>query len=258
MKKVFLACLAFVGLSLASCNNNDDNTPETVVYSFDLTLSDYNADGYWNQVYSTSIQNLLFSPDLTVTHSASETKYGDAVYKSWKGFCPVNSKDNADHSGDDWIKYQWGSITGGGANSQEYMLACWDVSEPTDKVPERVCCGVGSYFANAFEPQAVYITNSAYGYYAMKNGTAFNRAFTANDWCKITIIGLNGTQESGRTEVYLAKGNDILNTWTPVDLRPLGKCSVIYFQMSSSDTGQWGMNNPAYFCLDNLILNYVD
>ena len=38
-----------------------------------------------------------------------------------------------------------------------------------------------------------------------------------------------------------------------MNLAPLGtQIDMIYFQMTSSDTGAWGMNNPAYFCLDNL------
>ena len=45
---------------------------------------------------------------------------------------------------------------------------------------------------------------------------------------------------------------DILNTWKKVDLSELGYVTSIGFSVSSTDTGDWGMNTPAYFCIDKL------
>jgi len=46
----------------------------------------------------------------------------------------------------------------------------------------------------------------------------------------------------------------ILDGWTWVDLSSLGSAvKTLEFALSSSDTGMWGMNTPAYFALDNLL-----
>ena len=50
----------------------------------------------------------------------------------------------------------------------------------------------------------------------------------------------------------------ILDTWTFVDLKPLGEVATLEFALSSSDTGDFGMNTPAYFCLDTLITSLLD
>lgn len=103
-----------------------------------------------------------------------------------------------------------------------------------------------------FAPLEVYVTNSAYGYYTMLNGDSFCKKFTESDWCKLHIHGVAEGTETGSIDVNLATGTDILSSWKKIDLTPLGTVDMIYFQMSSSDSGQWGMNTPAYFCLDRL------
>lgn len=68
--------------------------------------------------------------------------------------------------------------------------------------------------------------------------------------------------ETGTVEYYLAdyrsenaddwKLND---TWEWVDLSELGQIASIYFTMESSDTGDYGINTPTYFCLDKLTVS---
>ena len=103
-----------------------------------------------------------------------------------------------------------------------------------------------------------YITNAASAYQSMLNGDEYAKKFGDGDWFKLTITGLNaeGTP-TGSVDFYLADfreaGNAyIVSDWQWVDLSGLGKVARLSFDMSSSDSGQWGMNTPAYFCLDNL------
>ena len=261
MKKVLLAMTAVAALSLTSCNDNDQEEPLGVVnYYFEFPAADYNEQGYWSDVYNTGVANLAIYPNIQLTHSASADTYDGVEYKSWKGFCPSSSTDNSDWTNrEDWVAHQWGNITGRAAGDKDkgYMIACWDVAESTDKVPDKVSVGFGTLFANSqMHPLQVYVTNTTWGYYAMKNGTAFNRAFTSSDWCKVVFTGLNGYTKTGEVEVYLARNGQILDKWELVDLTPLGKCQAVYAQMFSSDSGEWGMNNPAYFAMDELMVDY--
>ena len=91
----------------------------------------------------------------------------------------------------------------------------------------------------------------------MTNGSAFNKKFGKNDWCTLHIYGVSYGKISGLVDVALANGTDILKSWKRVNLEPLGEnIDMIYFQVTSSDTGTWGMNNPAFFCLDNLSIDF--
>ena len=41
-----------------------------------------------------------------------------------------------------------------------------------------------------------------------------------------------------------------MNTWEWVDLTTLGSLDSVSFRLSSSDVGSFGMNTPAFFCID--------
>jgi hypothetical protein len=42
-----------------------------------------------------------------------------------------------------------------------------------------------------------------------------------------------------------------VNTWEWLDLKSLGVVAALNFSMESTDMGDWGINTPAYFCLDD-------
>lgn len=110
--------------------------------------------------------------------------------------------------------------------------------------------------------QGFYITNSTYAYNSMKNGDAFAKKFggaTGNDpdWFKIVARAYRNGQLTADTSVfYLADYRNsankyIVNTWQWFSLSNLGKADSLLFTLSSTDNGTYGMNTPAYFCMDN-------
>ena len=105
-----------------------------------------------------------------------------------------------------------------------------------------------------FEPQVVkgfFVNNNAYAKNSMSNGDNFAKKFGDDDWFKLTITGLNNKEAGNSVEFYLAKEGKYVAEWTYVDLTGLGEIDAVVFSMSSTDNGQWGMNTPAYFCMDN-------
>ena len=102
-----------------------------------------------------------------------------------------------------------------------------------------------------------YITNSSYAYNSMTGGDSFAKKFEKDDWFKLTITGYDADDKvTGTKEYYLADLRDpakayIINDWRYVDLSGLGTVAKIGFALSSSDTGAYGMNTPAYFCFDD-------
>ena len=88
----------------------------------------------------------------------------------------------------------------------------------------------------------------------MKNGDAIaGDPFAAGDWFKLTISGsLNGTPVNTKVDFILAQDTAILTEWAYVDLSLLGEVDELSFSMSGSRTGDYGLNTPSYFCIDNL------
>ncbi|HQI69889.1 MAG TPA: DUF4465 domain-containing protein [Bacteroidales bacterium] len=109
-----------------------------------------------------------------------------------------------------------------------------------------------------------YVCNTTYAAMSMKNGDAFAKKFggaSGNDpdWFRLSIAAYEGGAPKDDTvHFYLADyrfsenlQDYILKNWAWVDLTPLGNVDSLVFLLSSSDNGQFGMNTPPFFCMDN-------
>lgn len=100
------------------------------------------------------------------------------------------------------------------------------------------------------------ITNAAYLEDAIVNGNSFCRKFGQDDWFLLTITGYNGDTKTGEVEYYLADFRSdetwvYAKQWQWLDLSALGAVTKVTFALSSTDNGEYGMNTPSLFCLDN-------
>lgn len=111
----------------------------------------------------------------------------------------------------------------------------------------------------------LYVTNNAYAYYSMRDGDPFAKKFggpTGNDpdFFLLTIKKYrNGVLGPDSVNFYLADyrfadntRDYIIKDWTYVDLSSLGEVDSLLFTLTSSDVGVFGMNTPAYFCIDEV------
>lgn len=99
----------------------------------------------------------------------------------------------------------------------------------------------------------MFVCNNVYALSSMKDGDEYaGDPFDENDWFMLTITGTLEGKTAGTVEFYLAKGKNIVTDWTYVDLSSLGKVDELTFTLTGSRTGDWGLNTPAYFCIDNL------
>ena len=104
-----------------------------------------------------------------------------------------------------------------------------------------------------FTPQSVAVTNNAYAFNSLTNGDGFAKRFTEEDWFQLYIIGKKDGVVTDTVTVDLAADGMLLFTWKNIDLTDLGEVDTIIFSMNSTDTGAYGMNTPAYCCLDNFV-----
>ena len=107
----------------------------------------------------------------------------------------------------------------------------------------------------------LYVNNATYAALSMLNGDSFAKkmSYEDQDWFKLTFQGLNnsGKKVGEPVDFYLADfrtpdSPGIVTEWTKVDLSSMGAINKLGFWMSSSDTGAYGMNTPAYFCMDDI------
>jgi hypothetical protein len=168
---------------------------------------------------------------------------------SWRGFSVSNMKDTTTAG----YQNQYSAITAGGvAGSGNYAVVyCPSVLK--------------MQFEPAAEVTGFNVTNSTYAYLTMCNGDEFGAKIfggtegTDPDYFKLLISGVDTLGNPTDTlEFFLADfrfedlaRDYILKTWQWVNLSSLGTVKELHFTMKSSDMGDWGMNTPAYFCMDD-------
>ena len=113
--------------------------------------------------------------------------------------------------------------------------------------------------------EGLFVTNSTYATLSMLNGDSFAKKFGGEtgddpDFFKLTVRAyLDGSLSIDSVEFYLAdyrfednSQDYIVQEWTYLDLTPLGNADSLFFSLASSDVGDFGINTPGYFCIDNL------
>jgi len=226
----FIAVVAMVNLT-----NADMVTFE------DLTLSD---QSFWNGSDSSGGFR---------SGSAFFNNNYNPTYDSWDGFSYSNITDTTASD----FAAQYNAITGsgqGGSDNYAVGFVGW-LGPPTITFETPGTVG------------GLYVTNNNYAYYSMLYGNPFAKKFggvSGNDpdWFLLIIIGKDSAGNvTGAIEFYLAdfrfednSRDYIANTWWFVDLTRLGVVKSLEFSLSSSDIGVFGMNTPAYFAIDTIIL----
>ena len=174
-------------------------------------------------------------------------------FTSWSGFA-LSRETNTTTAG---FGNQFSAFAGSGASgSLQYVIGFPDsfgaistITLPAGEIPV-----------------SLDITNTTYAALSMRDGDMFAKKFggpSGNDpdYLKLTIDGLNASNAVVRSvDFYLAdfrSANNaedyILSHWTTVDLSSFGAATLkLRFSLSSSDNGQFGMNTPGYFAVDNL------
>lgn len=174
--------------------------------------------------------------------------YQYTAWNYWEGFASSNMTDTTTAG----YTNQFSAITGGGVNNSSNYAVAYTANYNGQPAQTYNGYTTGEY---AQVVEGFYVTNTTYAYLAMLNGEGGATAFGNDDWFLLTVYALDSSysrQIDNYVEFYLAEGTDILSTWEWVDLSSLGAVYGLEFELTSSDNGQYGMNTPAYFAMDNL------
>ncbi len=232
MKKIFSLLLFFVLTFYYSVN-----AQENVVFDFEnLNLPD---TGFWNGADNSG----FYGNDIL-----SFENYCNTQYNYWSGFSYSNWTDTYNQSLDN----QWSTYVGQAYSGNVFGLAYVpiDCNNNYQNIP------INLSFINPVEIKNIKLSNSTYTALTILNGDAICSAFSEGDYFFVKITSYYLGLETGADTLYLADyrngQNIIINTWTEVDLTNLGTVDSLHFNLFSSDTGIYGMNTPAYFCLDDV------
>lgn len=176
----------------------------------------------------------------------------DANYNFWTGWAISATTDTTTPG----FENQFSSITGGGFDGSDSYAVGYSFSPSIFRLTDA---------AQGGGVEGMYITNGTYAYLSLSEGDGIAKKFGGEtgddpDYFVLTIRKyLDGNLSTDSINFYLAdyrfednSQDYIINEWTYVDLSALGNADSLEFRLSSTDTGMFGMNTPAYFCVDNI------
>lgn len=152
---------------------------------------------------------------------------------------------------------QYSAIAGGGVDGSNTYALTYEFGGSVIHLENEATGGV---------VEGLYVTNSTYAYFSMLEGDDFAKRFGGEtgedpDFFSLSIRAyFNGNLSADSVEFFLADyrfpdaGEDyIVDDWNYLDLSSLGNVDSLLFKLYSSDANEFGINTPAYFCIDNVM-----
>lgn len=242
--------MAFAVISLftfTGCERDESCSTSEITFE-DVSLGDV---GYWNGNDLKGTPSSYESWGQTVTEYHGGFISGNLLcnniynqtWSSWSGFACSNKVDTTTAG----YTNQYSAFSNSGANgSAKFAVICSD--------------SASCVFDDVVNVKSLMIDNSTYVYRSLRDGNdgaGYVRKFTTGDYFMVRVTGFDATgKTTGSTDIYLADFRNgkkyICNKWTEISLESLGKVKKLSFTFDSTDKGDFGINTPAYCCLDNI------
>ncbi len=240
MKKIILS-IALIGTVLTMKS-------QTVLSDFEnVTLPNQN-----NQVYNDSLGGNGFTSGDAYFPTVWDTSFGGFWSSGWAASALYDSSTSGYGNPYGCAAYK------GYSNSNKFIVGTTSMNLTINLSGASLGKLVSGF----------YVCNSTWAYKSMVYGDFVAKKFggsTGNDpdWFLLKVKRYyNDTLRNDSVQVYLAdyrytnnSQDYILKTWTWINLTSLGNTDSLAFYLNSSDTGAFGMNTPAFLCVDNLTTN---
>lgn len=249
MKKLYTSA-KLLGITVALSFSHYSFSQVTVDFEDLLTQ----VDTFWNASDG--------NPSYVSNGATFQINY-DQSFMSWDGFAISSMRDDTTAG---WVN-QYSSYSGSGHNSDDYAVFFPGF-------------GATRYieFSSDVNFTGFYINNSTYSAISMRDGDQFAKQFgspngadgqpdgtNGEDWLLLSIFSVDDLgNRIDSTGFYLAdyrfpnvQDDYIIDQWTYVDLAGLQSGRKLEFSFSSSDIGQFGINTPTYFVMDDFTFDPV-
>lgn len=178
----------------------------------------------------------------------------NVAFSSWSGFGISAKTDTSNGTFNN--QYSCYAGTGGNGSNQYAIAYCYSRIFIKPENPQQT-----------LKLTAFQYSNSTWAGRSMKYGDAFSKKFggvSGNDpdYFKLRIFNYFQGQIMDSADVFLAdyRFDDpaldyVVKDWRTANFNFSHPSDSIGFSMESTDVGQFGINTPTYFCLDNLIFS---
>lgn len=176
----------------------------------------------------------------------------NSQFMSWTGF-GISSKTDTSNGN---YANQYSCYAGKGVNGSEK----YSIAYSYDRIFLKPSVGsVQPLKINSF-----YYSNSTWVGKILKIGDSFTKKFggaSGNDpdYFRLRVFNYFGGQITDSADVYLADYrfadnslDYVVKDWRLAEFNFSNPMDSLGFSLQSTDVGQFGMNTPSYFCLDNL------
>ncbi len=238
MKKIF--SLTILGLCLSFLNAQTE-----VKFHFDILESNIGTDSYWDG--SNGVDTVSFSQDNYYLEMIMgwDTSFGGYSTGPWAFSTKVDTTEETS----DFTKHLYCARPGSGAESTPVYAIGFNGAHLLNKSP----------LLSTQRVKGFYIANTTYAVNSMLFGDQIGKKFNYDDKDSfvLKIYSYVSNELVDSTMVYLADfrtpgSSGILKSWQFVEFTEY--FDSLNFQLYSSDNGQWGMNTPAFFALDGVVL----
>ena len=169
------------------------------------------------------------------------SRWNETTGADWNNQCSVYYQDAGTGFGGHGGSQTFGIVNGNDATAASLYFQSQDTEKAIDHI---------------------WVMNSTYAALAMIEGNGYARSlsYENEDWFKLIVAGYDKAgNKTGEVEFYLAdfrtpNASGVLTAWSKVDLASLGAVNKLVFDLKSTDIGQYGMNTPGYFCLDDIAI----
>lgn len=261
MKKIF-SCVAITLIFVTSAAFAQSESQEDVIL-LDLSksttpLSFNEVNGMWEGTYDDDEEEIN-----SQVFTFGKGSMGD--YNTWWGFTASNSVNNSFQS--NTVLYQFSNMAKGGillnedgsiqknsfgapvsGNSMPYIVSFCMAGFPPAEITFNT--------EKSYEVIGAYVNLNSYTFYSILYGDGFSRAFTEGDDLTLIVKGIDAENNEKTLKISLASFNNGCITastgWKYIDLSSIGLVEELQFSMEGTDSGAYGLNTPAYFCLDKL------
>ena len=267
LKKTLLILGATAGISTALFAGQLDNFSELdLAPNSHFSPSTLESTGTFDEVYSDNLYMEIYTGSISSRGKTFGTVYSTGKWtmpgmedfnmpSSWCGF--VSSSMTATDSGG--LASQYNAITGTGYDgSSDYLIFYGDCGGLG--INAKSGEGVKTIGMCSDAPiEGLWVTNTCYAYYSMKDGDSYQAAFTDDDYFKLVITGYDDAlNELGTLDFFLAQGTDILDEWAYVDILSAMGADVTVLSFNFESTGgavppSGNFDVPGYFALGGVL-----
>lgn len=220
-----------------SCDENDEVIPpvNTPIYKNVTFEGDYFSSLIDNPQYGGS---LIYSEDeykwtdpstslSSICEKADWTQWGRGY--GWNNGCAISNY--VDPEASNYLQQLSVPVSNGSSN----FVIVWDDNSYLEFADGK-----------ARVIKSMNVINTSYALANIKNNCGDGYFF------KAVATGYNGEKETGKVDIMLANGENVVESWKSVDLSSLKQVTKVVFTFDGSDRSTYGVSTPKYFALDNV------